>query len=286
MWTSSGLGGMKPNILLLGFYRESSSVDELEDYRRGEEEKQKKMLFAKASRIRDVDTVMSQFLPLEESRRVQEKISAKDYVGIIRDALTLGKNVGVVRNFAKLMRRISFAKAATKSGDSQWYIDVWPVVSRYGETRFTYELLLQLGTIIRMVQKWEKITKLRVVAIVDTQAEASGEFERLSAMCLDLRIEARIEIIAMELQPAELISSVITTPRVGSLDDRNKALNALMKMHCNHTCVAFTYLPKPPSNPDQAGGYITALESLTDGLPPTIMMCGVEEVITKGADAL
>lgn len=279
---SSGLGGMKPNILLLGFYRESSGVDELVDYRQNEEERQRKMMFSNPKRVRDVDTVMSQFLPLEESRRVQEKISAKDYVGVIVDALTLGKNVGIFRNFAKLIRRIAFAKAATKSGDSQWYIDVWPVVPRFGSSRFTYEILLQLGTIVRMVQKWEKITKLRIVTIVETQAEASGEFERVSALCVDLRIEAKIEVIAMELQPAELISSVITTPRVGSLADRHKALNALMKVHCHHTCVAFTYLPEPPANPDQSGDYIAALETLTDGLPPTILMRGIEEVVTLG----
>ena len=48
-----------------------------------------------------------------------------------------------------------------------------PIVPRFGKSRFTYEILLQLGTIVRMVQKWEKITKLRIVTIVETQAEAS-----------------------------------------------------------------------------------------------------------------
>ena len=72
---------------------------------------------------------MADFPPLEESRATQEKISAADYVGIIRDALTLKKNVGVTRNFSKLNRRMAYASSAQKTHDSQWYVDIWPIVS-------------------------------------------------------------------------------------------------------------------------------------------------------------
>jgi hypothetical protein len=58
-----------------------------------------------------VDELMADFPPLDEGRSTQEKVSAADYVGIIRDALTLKKNVGVTRNFSKLKRRMGYVRA-------------------------------------------------------------------------------------------------------------------------------------------------------------------------------
>jgi len=283
---TTGLGGMKPNIVLMGFFRETATVDELTSYRNNLAEKNRNTVFPNIKGLRQVDELMADFPPLEESRATQEKISAADYVGIIRDALTLKKNVGVTRNFSKLNRRMAYASSAQKTHDSQWYVDIWPIVPPFGETRLTYELLLQLGTIVHMVSEWEKRTMLRVVTIVDTQDEVQAEFDRIHAMCLDLRMIADVKVIAMELQPQEIYNAVITTPRIAPMAEWHAALNTLMKAYSDHTCVIFTYLPAPELDPDASENYIQCLDQLSAGLPPVVMMRGVQEVVTKGADAL
>jgi len=185
----SGLGGMKPNIVLLGFFRESASTDQLLEYRDELQRRKEKNFFVDLKRVHEMDSLTEQFQPLAESRAGQQKVTADDYVGIISDALTLDKNVGVVRNFGRLLARMAYAKAASKSGDSQWFIDVWPIVPHAGRSRYTYELLLQLATIVNMVHKIEKYTKMRINSVVSTSNEIEFEFKRISDLVHDLRIK-------------------------------------------------------------------------------------------------
>jgi hypothetical protein len=50
--------------------------------------------------------------------------------------------------------------------------------------------------------------------------------------------------------------------------------------------VIFTYLPAPELDPDASDSYIECLDKLSEGLPPVVMMRGVQDVVTKDADAL
>lgn len=268
-------------------------------YRDELQRRKEKNFFVDLKRVHEMDSLTEQFQPLAESRACQQKVTADDYVGIISDALTLDKNVGVVRNFGRLLARMAYAKAASKSGDSQWFIDVWPIVPHAGRSRYTYELLLQLATIVKMAHTIEKYTKMRINSVVSTSNEIEFEFKRISDLVHDLRIEATVKVIALDLQPAEIGTAgfQIDAP----IGDRHRAYNSLMKIHSDHSCVLFTYLPSPPPSimgggqdswpPSSAGcrdseSYIKCLDTLSLDLPPIIMMQGVEEVVTKDHEAV
>ena len=113
---------MKPNIVMLGFFRENVSTDQLIEYRDDLQRRKEKNFFVDLSRVTEVDALAAKFLPLKESRANQQKVTANDYVGIITDAITLEKNVGIVRNFGRMLPRMAYAKAASKSGDTQWCV--------------------------------------------------------------------------------------------------------------------------------------------------------------------
>ena len=56
--------------------------------------------------------------------------------------------------------------------------------------------------------------------------------------------------------------------------------NQFIKAKCNETAVSFVYLPKPPKEPSRHREYLGQLDTLTYGLPPTILVHGVSPVIT------
>ena len=58
------------------------------------------------------------------------------------------------------------------------------------------------------------------------------------------------------------------------------AVNEFIRVKCPETAVSFIYLPKPPSNTEHHTSYLSRLELVTRGLPPTILIHGVSPVIT------
>lgn len=178
---TTGLGGMKPNIILLGFFREEDDTDQVIAHRNEMLRKSKKKVIAgnsTAAAAEEMDQILDQLPLTDKARAAQPKLSCEDYVGIIEDALVLGKNVIVARNFERMPARRAYAKAATRAGDDHWYVDVWPIIPNAGESRFSFELMCQLGAIVRMVRAVEKYTRLRLVSIVDKQSEVDAEYER------------------------------------------------------------------------------------------------------------
>lgn len=178
---TTGLGGMKPNIVLLGFFREGNTSDQLIAHRNEILRKSKKKVIAAnsaAAAVEEVDQILNQLPSIDKARAAEPKLSCDDYVGIIEDALVLGKNVIVARNFERMPARRAYAKAATKAGDDHWYVDVWPIIPNTGDSHFSFELMCQLGAIVRMVRAVEKYARLRLVSIVDNQSEVDAEFAR------------------------------------------------------------------------------------------------------------
>ncbi|KAI9103037.1 amino acid permease-domain-containing protein [Phlyctochytrium arcticum] len=271
---SSGLGGMKPNIVVLGFREnnqqrtkpkspkheydmlsdpakdsiQSDSIDQLEEL------EQDPLADTLPSAI-DFDAV----------------ISETDYVGIIEDALALDKAVGIARGFdtlemlhpelrpgtkeggesflahtmAELKRCIAvvmngsntdgspdhggpeqrpllspsssvsdFAQsyAATNNGPRSSgaqqqipvletrYIDLWPVqMAQAGDpdnfSFDSYTLVLQLGTILHMIDHWRQNYKLRVLIFVEKEEEADEEQTRVQSLLEGLRIKAEIKMV-------------------------------------------------------------------------------------------
>ena len=128
------------------------------------------------------------------------------------------------------------------------------------------------------------------MAYVEREIDVPYEVDRIKAQLSDLRIVAAIKVIALESQPHEAQSTALTSLDNETILERHKVLNRLIKAHSNHTCIVFTYLPPPPPTGENAAGtaaeYIKQLGALSVGLPPTVMMHGVEHVTTGNDDAM
>jgi len=281
----SGLGGMKPNTVCLGFYDSSEREDLLSNFRPATNHNRLLRLRNDNPSIKDIGAseLCGNFPDPKESASVKD-FNAAEYVGMICDALRMNQNVCLFRNFARFNKQATFSRGRPAS------IDVWPVnffaSSPTSVTQFdtTCLFLLQLSCILHMVPGWKRHSSLRVFAGVplgtsfdETQLKRRRLEEYLSA----LRIRGTVHVVAWEN---------VETPKPSQLDspdffgdalpeeDHVRIINGVIKEQSYRTAVVFLYLPRPPPDFTQHEEYLRCLELLTDSLPPAVLVHGLHPV--------
>jgi len=266
----SGIGAMKPNTILLGFHDDTTHVD-------------------------DISSPGSPFYSKEFTgvlgmdRQQQDRMSPEAYVGIIQDTLKLHKNVGLCRHFQMLDRTEVFSsemKFRVRAGRKK-YLDVWPVnFLTFMETDMTDNtslFMFQLACIVNMVPKWKKHTMRVFMCARATDSNVASKEKELQQLLEVLRIKAQTFVLVWDHLACMLESGVVARNEEQYLpasDEYCLAVNEFIRVKCPETAVSFIYLPKPPSNTEHHTSYLSRLELVTRGLPPTILIHGVSPVIT------
>ncbi|KAK4127543.1 hypothetical protein N657DRAFT_564624 [Parathielavia appendiculata] len=203
---SAGLGGMRPNIAVMGFY----NMDELRRSRPALQvpevpaspapvEQGKATSESKVRRRRRGDTssrILEGVLPTD-AIKTEEMMSVTSYVTILEDlALRYRLNVAIGKGFDAL-------ELPRKDGsNTKKHIDLWPIqmsaaITADGKnvltTNFdTYTLILQLGYILHTVPAWKMAYRLRVIVFVEYESEVEEERGRVKALLDKLRIDAQV----------------------------------------------------------------------------------------------
>lgn len=189
---NSGLGGMRPNIVVIDQYRENQSLVETlslgNNCRDSSKSRRRSSLFG------------SQFEDRAESDTPSKGMTCQTYVTILEDLLfNLRINVAVAKGFEDLELPDPHGRHTKK------YIDLWPIqmsaeIGADSEskqnvltTNFdTYTLILQLGCILNTVPSWKKTYKLRVAVFVEYETDVDDERGRVEALLDKLRIQAEV----------------------------------------------------------------------------------------------
>lgn len=200
----AGLGGMRPNIAILGFF----NMDE----------------FRESRPLIDVATlatmglhhrkpsILDTQLPTD-NMRPERAVTPMSYVNILEDLLLcLQMNVAIAKGFDEL-------KLPGGDQNEKKYIDLWPIQmsaviqdASHGNittTNFdTYTLILQLGCILNTVRTWKKTYQLRVLVFVEYEADVPEESARVKKLLEKLRIQSELVVVWLasgELRTYELI---------------------------------------------------------------------------------
>ncbi|KAK4192985.1 amino acid permease-domain-containing protein [Podospora australis] len=202
---SAGLGGMRPNIAVLGFYnmddlrrsRPSVKIPEAPVSPLTPTQSDAKPEAVRRRKRGDTSArLMEGALPTDVIK-TEDMMSCTDYMTILEDlALRFRLNVAIGKGFETL-------ETPRKDGtNTKKYIDLWPIqmsaaISADGQsvltTNFdTYTLILQLGYILDTVPAWKETYKLRVLVFVEYESEVEEERGRLKALLEKLRIDAQI----------------------------------------------------------------------------------------------
>ncbi|XP_034556817.1 solute carrier family 12 member 9 [Notolabrus celidotus] len=204
----SGLGGMRPNTLVLGFYDDCLPKDKLID-----------PTITSNNCPNSLDSIhdheqeppLFHFTSLRGSRDRQDygdfgdgkALGSQEYVSIIADAMKMLKNVVLARYFNNFDR----AQALSPPSPSQKrvYVDVWPVnllrpdSCSYVDTCSLF--LLQLACILNMVRAWRK-ARLRLFLCVEEGRSVRGSEAKLGQLLKDLRIKAQVYPVPWDHQVA------------------------------------------------------------------------------------
>ncbi|KAG9508759.1 Solute carrier family 12 member 9 [Fragariocoptes setiger] len=269
----AGLGAMKLNTIMFGFYDDVPPVDFFEDD-------------PKYSQVKEFYESGGDFFhPI----RSNERLSRTEYVAMIIDScLKLRKNVCIGCHFQYL------DKNKIVSGTDNYYLDIWPVNffnPRYQSVDNSAFLLMQLACILNMVSGWKRSTSIRIF-ICGTRSNQQHLLTQWQKMSQDLRIEASINIVVWDdilrtlddgLEetecPKATSSSIVTEDYKLSLTYLN-SINNLIKEHSHRTAVTFLYLPTPPTEVEHHDKYLRDLETMTNGFPPTLLVHGDGQVIS------
>nr|UJH94558.1 Vhc1 [Starmerella bombicola] len=193
IYLGSGLGGMKPNITILGFY------DEMQ---RGQQEE-----------LLDVEA-----LPTDNLRK-EKHLSLQEWVQCIEDLLALGSNVCIAKGFmnAELPPPAPIIKLPWKAKIisnefGEGHIDLYPIqmsaklMDSKGQNNGlsinfdTYTLILQLGSILHSVKAWSNTHDMRVIVFVENSNEVGRETARINELLETLRIKARVIVKALDTE--------------------------------------------------------------------------------------
>ncbi|KAK9457190.1 amino acid permease-domain-containing protein [Dipodascopsis uninucleata] len=218
----AGLGGMKPNIAVLGFfdiekYRlrmaggESSSSyyskKEKNSYPHGYASSQMSSVPTRNTLLQnsfkkrsDIDSLPT------DSVNSGSTMTVTEYVNIIEDMLAIQMNVAIARGFEDLELPFSWIP---KEERGKKFIDLWPIqMSAYMvepeiegnilSTNFdTYTLILQLGAILNTVSAWKEFYNLRVIVFVEYEDDVEEERGRLKSLLDNLRIESEVLVFCL-----------------------------------------------------------------------------------------
>lgn len=196
---SAGLGGMRPNIVVMGFYN-------IEQFRQDQplvdvpspppERKKHKSGLERRKRSR---SQLKGDLPTDKLH-LEGRMDIQSYVMVLEDLLLkLQINVAIAAGFQDL------ELPNLKEGNTKKYIDLWPIQmsaeiasesdqqKNVMTTNFdTYTMILQLGCILNTVPSWKKSYKLRVAVFVEYESDVDDERERVTSLLENLRIEAQV----------------------------------------------------------------------------------------------
>ncbi|XP_077327046.1 solute carrier family 12 member 9 isoform X1 [Lithobates pipiens] len=277
----TGLGGMKPNMLVLGFYDNSCPDDYfLQD-----------SAFTPGLSPRDdpfgVDaTSLQAHFPPVRSAETPHHVTPKEYVAMICDALKMHKNIVLARNFSSLLR------PGTPGSDSAMYIDVWPLdllrpqASAYVDVCSLF--LLQMACILNMAASWRRY-QLRVFLCVESRSPngsatsngwlaAEVKFRELLAK---LRIRASIRVVSWDrvaiLRGQNCEGQGLTREPIPG-EYLNAANRVVLEEGGAESAVKFLYLPRPPADSALHECYLEELDALTVGLGPTLLIQGLTPV--------
>ncbi|KAM3600874.1 uncharacterized protein V6R79_003964 [Siganus canaliculatus] len=278
----TGLGGMKPNTLVLGFYDSCTPEDFfLQDTAfcqssvgQGTEDEYNFGV--------DLPSLQAHFPPV---RHVESPrwLSPEEYVGIISDAIKMNKNVCLARYFFQLEGEGKDSKV----DGSERTIDVWPLNLLQPGSR-DYEdvcslFLLQMACVLNMSSKWRH-ARMRIFLNVETESSDQGwvvNEETFRELLRKLRIRASIKIVSWDSvlqhhQPGDdEVSGALS-------EDFLSAVNCMLTEHSSQAAVRFLYLPRPPAPHSLSQRYLAQMEAVTNSLGPTLLIHGVTPVTYTG----
>ncbi|XP_036328968.1 solute carrier family 12 member 9-like [Rhagoletis pomonella] len=291
----SGIGAMKPNTIILGFYDSEAPKDFFE---------------AGTSPYKTDGFNHGEIQNFPIRRDGEEKqIDVTEYVAIMCDVLRMKKNLCLCRHFHRLDKNF-----IAKSKHLR-YIDVWPINVFNPNPNNPFDVvslfMMQLAVIINMLAKWKHL-RLRVflcesnntnteLSSFDTQMPQLDIFARmrLEQSLKNLRIEADIieiqewnrdseftshsRILKQFTSQAEDVNELITEENLNRSLLYMQRVNQIIRERSDQTAVSFIYLAAPPliDTPDfteRSARYIELLTELTAELPPTILVHGISTV--------
>ncbi|CAJ1072272.1 solute carrier family 12 member 9-like isoform X1 [Xyrichtys novacula] len=311
----TGFGGMRPNTLVLGFYDDCTPEDHL----------QGKVLQSAGHRLdvvspsTDPGEQRTPFFPSVRGAGDLKDLQEEEYVSVIADAVKMGKNVTLARNFSQFKREEVLAsgrKIRGKQNKKAPFVDVWPLnllrpdSCRYVDTCSLF--LLQLACVLQETRAWSQ-AKLRLYLCVEDGCSLKEEEEtKLRAMLRELRISAQVQMVVWDQVVAlhwqrrgqkkegDMIGSAQNedvgregdAPEESGIqkfpnnaaqltDEYICAVNNLIRKHgAPQPAVRFLYLPRPPADTNRYRDYLHHLDLLSRDLGPTLLIHGVTPVVT------
>jgi potassium/chloride transporter 9 len=218
---NSGLGGMRPNIVVIDQFRSDQSLVETLKPR-------------KDSNDRHTSHDLDHELAADDISTPQ--MSCTSYVTILEDLLfKLRINVAVAKGFEDL-------ELPTFGQHKKSYIDLWPIQmsAELGAdseskknvltTNFdTYTLILQLGCILNTVPSWKKVYKLRVAVFVEYETDVDDERGRVQTLLEKLRIEAEVLVFWLACGDVQTYRVIVNGDRSPETRDVQEKVHTALK---------------------------------------------------------
>lgn len=290
---------MRPNTLVLGFYDDCTPHDHLQGH-------------ILLSTGHSFDTVCptkvpgeqrSPFFPSLRGAEDPKDLQEEEYVSVIADAVKMGKNVTLARCFDQFNRDRVLRSGRKIRGVAGPFIDVWPMnllqPDSHSYVGICSLFLLQLACVLHDSRAWNQ-ARLRLFLCMEAGYSLQEKEEaKLQGMLRDLRISARVQMVAWDEVVALHWQRQRERAEQNEEDERedcnqtypnnasqltDEYICAVNDMICRHgvpqPAVRFLYLPHPPADRSRYRAYLHQVDLLSRNLGPTLLVHGVTPVVT------